>query len=92
MKRTGIFFKNKLDTAPRVYTMPFYSLEYVCLLENFLEEIKFLLEKIHQIFSYGSQGRVGKGKGVKKPCADLSAVYLTVMEEQYGQGNEDGQE
>lgn len=35
---------------------------------------------------------VGKGRGVKKPCADLSAVYLTVMEEQYGQGNEDGQE
>ena len=40
----------------------------------------------------GVRGGVGKGKGVKKPCADLSAVYLTVMEEQYGQGNEDGQE
>lgn len=46
-----------------MYTMPFYSLEYVCLLENFLEEIKFLLEKIDPIFSHGSGGQCGEGEG-----------------------------
>lgn len=40
----------------------------------------------------GVGASVGKGRGVKKPRADLSAVYLTVTEKQYGQGNEDGQE
>ena len=40
----------------------------------------------------GVGASVGKGRGVKKPRADLSTVYLTVMEKQYGQGNEDGQE
>lgn len=49
-------------------------------LENFLEEIKFLLEKIYPFFSHGSGGQCGKGRGVKKPRADLSAVYLTVTE------------
>lgn len=31
-------------------------------------------------------------RGVKKSCPNLSAMYLTVKEEQCGQKNEDGQE
>lgn len=41
-----------------------------------MEEIKFLLEKIDPIFSHGSGGQCGEGEGVKKPRADLNAVYL----------------
>lgn len=52
-------FKNKIDTAPCVYSMLLHSLEHVCLFENFLEEIKFLVEKIYQIFSHGGQGGGG---------------------------------
>lgn len=49
-QRTGISFKNRIDTATCKYSMPFHSSEYVCLFENLLEEMKFFREKICQIF------------------------------------------
>lgn len=72
MKRTGIFLKNKIDTAPCVYSMLFHSLEHVCLFENFLEEIKFLVEKIYQIFSHGGWG----GGGMQVRGGELSPALI----------------
>ena len=52
--------------------MLFHSLEHVCLFENFLEEIKFLVEKIYQIFSHGGWG----GGGMQVRGGELSPALI----------------
>lgn len=44
------FKNNNIDTATCVFSMPFHCLEDLSFFENFPEEMKFFLEKIHQIF------------------------------------------
>lgn len=50
-KVSDVSFKNNnIDTATCVFSMPFHCLEDLSFFENFLEEMKFFLEKICQIF------------------------------------------